>query len=217
MDVQHRKQIIGYEYDLTGNVKDCVTRYLDLSGKKLSDLKYAATPGINDDQLDTADFAGTGELAKCASKIVLKCLWCARLTRPDIYWTVNLLAKNVHKWSKACDKRLQRLISYMHYTADMVLTAFVGDKVQDCVLVLFTDASFAGDITDSKSTTGGYLFLMGPNTCVPLGHCVKKQGAVSHSSTEAEIIALEATVRMDGLPALIFWEQVLEIFSPEEK
>ena len=86
----------------------------------------------------------------------------------------------------------------------MVLTAYVGDKIQDCILVLFTDASFAGDITDSKSTTGGYLFLMGPNTCVPLGHCVKKQGAVSHSSTEAEIIALEATVRMDGLPALIF-------------
>ena len=61
------------------------------------------------------------------------------------------------------------------------------------------------------------MFLMGPNTCVPLGHCVKKQGAISHSSTEAEIIALEATVRTDGLPALIFWEQVLEIFTPEEE
>ena len=92
-----RKLVKGYEYDLTGNVKDCVTRYLELSGKKLSDLKYVATPGINDDQLDSTDYAASGELAKCASKIVLKCLWCARLTRPDIYWTVNLLAKRAHK------------------------------------------------------------------------------------------------------------------------
>ena len=71
-------------------------------------------------------------------------------------------------------------------------------------MVLFSDASFAGDITDSKSTTGGYLFLMGPNTCVSLGYTVKKQGAVSHSSTESEVIALDAVLRLDGIPALTF-------------
>ena len=67
---------------------------------------------------------------------------------------------------------------------------------------MFADASFAGDLKDSKSTTGGILYLMGPNTCVHLNHIVKKQGAVSHSSTEAEVIALDTCVRTEDIPAL---------------
>ena len=55
--------------------------------------------------------------------------------------------------------------------------------------------------------------MLGPNTCVCLGHVTKKQNAVSHSSTEAEIIALDATLRLDGLPALLFWDQVLQMFE----
>ena len=78
---------------------------------------------------------------------------------------------------------------------------------------MFPDASFAGDLIDSKSTSGGFLFLMGPRTCIPLGHLVKKQGAVSNSSTEAEAIALDTCLRVDGLPALTLWEQVLEMFT----
>ena len=54
------------------------------------------------------------------------------------------------------------------------------------------------------------LFLLGPNTCVPLGHICKKQGAVSKSSTEAEVIAMDACMQVDGLPALQLWEQTLE-------
>ena len=34
----------------------------------------------------------------------------------------------------------------------------------------------------------------------------KKQTAVSHSSTESEIISLEAGLRMDGFPALDLWD-----------
>ena len=36
------------------------------------------------------------------------------------------------------------------------------------VLALFVDASFAGDLRDSKSTSGAFMFLVGPNTFVPL-------------------------------------------------
>ena len=90
---------------------------------------------------------------------------------------------------------------------------FVGDKPEDCQLMLFADASFAGDLKDSKSTTGGIMYLMGPNTCVHLSHIVKKQGAVSHSSSEAEVIALDTCLRTEGLPALILWEKILDMFS----
>ena len=39
----------------------------------------------------------------------------------------------------------------------------------------------------------------------------KKHTAVSHSSTESELIALEEAVRIEGLPILKFWETVVAI------
>ena len=40
----------------------------------------------------------------------------------------------------------------------------------------------------------------------------KKQTSVSHSSTEAEIISLDAGLRMDGIAALTLWDLVIEVF-----
>ena len=41
----------------------------------------------------------------------------------------------------------------------------------------------------------------------------KKQVAVSHSSSEAEIIEMDAALRMDGLPALELWDTVQTVLS----
>ena len=41
----------------------------------------------------------------------------------------------------------------------------------------------------------------------------KKQTSVSHSSTESEIISLDAGLRMDGLPALDLWDVVIELLQ----
>jgi len=43
----------------------------------------------------------------------------------------------------------------------------------------------------------------------------KKQGAVSHSSSEAEVISLDANVRIEGLPAQQLWSALLDVFSEE--
>ena len=133
-------------------------------------------------------------MSSCAARIVLKALFLARVTRPDIIWAVNALARDVTRWTVACDKRLLRLISYMHHSKYKKQVCFVGDHPQDCRIALYVDASFAGETRDSKSTTGGILFLVGPQTCVPITWMCKKQGAVSHSSTEAEVIALDLSL-----------------------
>ena len=46
-----------------------------------------------------------------------------------------------------------------------------------------------------------YAFF-GSHTFVPISWMCKKQTAVSHSSTESEIISLDTGLRLDGLPAL---------------
>ena len=60
------------------------------------------------------------------------------------------------------------------------------------------------------------MCLVGPNTFVPIQWLCKKQTAVSHSSTEAEVISLDTGVRLDGIPALIFWELVIEVLGSRE-
>ena len=61
---------------------------------------------------------------------------------------------------------------------------------------------FAGDLEDSKATSGGTLCIFGSHTFVPRSWMCKKQTAVSDSSTESEIISLDAELRLDELPAL---------------
>ena len=53
------------------------------------------------------------EFSTVCPQIVRKCLHLARIERPDILWSVNKFARALTKWTKACDKRLARLISYI--------------------------------------------------------------------------------------------------------
>ena len=71
--------------------------------------------------------------------------------------------------------------------------------------------NFAGDLEDSKSTSGGVLCIFGSRTFVPVSWMCKKQTSVSHSSTESEIISLDAGLRMDGLLALDLWDIAIEV------
>ena len=78
----------------------------------------------------------------------------------------------------------------------------MGSIAEQCRLGLFQDSDFAGDLEDSKSTSGGTLCVLGSQTFVPINWMCKKQIAVSHSSTESEIISFDTGLRLDGLPAL---------------
>ena len=86
------------------------------------------------------------------------------------------------------------------------------------IRIVFQGSDFAVDLEDSKSTSGGILCTFGSHTIVPTSWMCKKQTSVSHSSTEAEVISLDAGLRMDGIPALALWNLVLEAFhsSPSQ-
>ena len=73
------------------------------------------------------------------------CLYLARIGRPHILWSVNKIARAVNKWTRACDRLLARLISYIHHTSDFKQYCHVGNTAQQCRLGLFQDSDFAGD------------------------------------------------------------------------
>ena len=41
----------------------------------------------------------------------------------------------------------------------------------------------------------------------------KKQTSASHSSTESEIISLDAGLRLDGIPALDLWDLIVSVLG----
>ena len=137
----------------------------------------------------------------------------ARIGRPDILWSVNKLARSITKWTKACDKRLNRLISNIHHTCEDKQYCHVGNTAKQCRLGLFQDSDFAGDLEDSKSTSGGTLCVFGSHTFVPISWMCKKQTSVSHSSTESDIISLDAGLRKDGIPALDLWDLIVSVLG----
>ena len=122
--------------------------------KNTQQLYKVITPCLDDHQFKEEELGSVGELTKVCSQIVLKCLYLARIGRPDILWSVNKLARAVTKWTRACDKRLARLISYIHHTCDYKQCCHVGNTAKQCRLGLFQDSDFAGDLEDSKSTSG---------------------------------------------------------------
>ena len=85
----------------------------------------------------------------------------------------------------------------------------MGNTAKQIRLGLLQDSDFAGDLEDSKSTSAETLF--GSHTFVPRSWMCKKQTAVSHSSTESEIISLDTGLRFDGLPALELRDLIVSV------
>ena len=120
-----------------GHAKKCVERNCELANKTTQQLCKVSTPCIDDHHFKEEEMKPVGELSQVCS--------------------VNKLVRSVTKWTKACDKRLNRLISYIHHTCEYRQQCHVGNTAKQCRLGLFQDSDFAGDLEDSKSTSGGTL------------------------------------------------------------
>ena len=180
-------RISSLSYDMAGHAKKCVDRYCELANKTTQQQLYkVSTPCIDDHHFEE-EMKSVGEIV---TWYALKLFWNAytwqELDDPIFLWSVNKLARSITKWTKACDKRLNRLNSCFHHTCEYKQYCHVGNTAKQCRLGLFQDSDFAGDLEDSKSTSGGTLCVLGSHTFVPRSWMCKKQTAVSHSSIESE-------------------------------
>ena len=125
-------------------------RYCELANMATQQLYKVSTPCIDDHHFKEEVLRSVEDMSQICSQIVLKCLYLARIGRPDILWSVNKLARSITKWTKACDKRLNRLIPYVHHTCEYRQYCHVGNTAKQCRLGLFQDSDFAGDLEDSK-------------------------------------------------------------------
>ena len=147
-----------------------------------------------------------GVLGDAAAAVLMKILYGARMGRYDLIRPVQALASRITKWNRLCDKKLHRIVSYINSTLDLHLYGWVCDRPNDIEIVAYCDADLAGDRTDSKSTSGVLICLVGPRTYVPITAVSKKQTSVSKSTPEAEIVALDHGVAKEGMPLAQLWQ-----------
>ena len=136
---------------------------------------------------------------------------CPEMLVPDILWSVNKLDRSVTKWTQVRDKRIARLISYIHHTSNYNIVMWVtrlsmvdgvGSKTQILLVTL-------RNLNDPRVES--YVPLEAEHL-FPISWMCKKETSISHSSTECDIILLDAGMRMGGLPALDLWDVVFDVF-----
>ena len=109
-------------------------------------------------------------------------------TRPDITYAVSNLARFSSKPTKAHWTALKRVFRYLKGTMDSGILYSKKDS-NDCVG--FSDADWAGDVNDRKSTSG-YVFQINGGAVTWRS---KKQGCVALSTAEAEYVALSSAAQ----------------------
>ena len=57
------------------------------------------------------------------------------------------------------------------------------------------------------------MCIFGRHTFVPISWMCEKQTAVSHSSTDSEIISLDEGLRLDGISVLDLWDLVVSVLG----
>lgn len=98
------------------------------------------------------------------------------LTRPDIAYAVGVVSRFMQNPKKP---HFRRILRYMKGTLDYGLLYKKGEQ---CKIVGYCDADYAGDHDTRRSTTGN-VFRLGLGAVY---WCSKRQPTVSLSTTEAE-------------------------------
>ena len=143
---------VAWSHDVEGRAQKCVERYCELANKETEQLYKLSTPCLDDHNFKKEELETVGEVSHVSSQIVLMCLYLARIGRLDTLWSVNKVARAVTTWTRACDRRLARWISYIHHTIDCMQYCHVGNTAQHCRSGLFQDSDL--DLEDSHSTSG---------------------------------------------------------------
>ncbi|CAN1188688.1 Retrovirus-related Pol polyprotein from transposon TNT 1-94 [Linum perenne] len=104
-------------------------------------------------------------------------------TRPDIAFAVSIVSQHMHNPNEEHWEMVTRILRYLKHSPGKGIHF---KKTTQRSITVYTDASWAGELTDRKSTTGYCSFIWG-NLVTWRS---KKQNVVARSSAEAEYRAL---------------------------
>ena len=98
---------------------------------------------------------------------------------------------------------------YVNATKGQKMIGWVGNELSELQVGVFADADYAGCGQSLRSTSGTHMLASGSHTRFPLAGGSKRQGCVSHSTPEAEIIAADYALRTHAIPVISLWKTLV--------
>ena len=117
-------------------------------------------------------------------------LYLSITCRNDIAFAVNVLSRFLDCPTKETWLLLLRCIGYLKYTRTNGITFGNLNKIHYNIPYVFCDSDWGGDVNTGRSTTCYIIIFNGG----PISWCSRLQQTVSLSTTEAEYMALVATL-----------------------
>ena len=135
-------------------------------------------------------------------------LFAAISTRPDIAFAVARLSRFNQRPGQKHHDAADRLIQYLYRTRNSCIQ--YGHQSTATSFICASDASFADNTLDRKSSQGYIMMLFGG----PIAWRANKQDTVTTSSTEAELLALSQTAKESIYISRLFRALSLELDEP---
>ena len=184
------KLILGIKVDRTPDsislsqssyIRSVLTRF------GMNDCKPASTPMPTKLTTDAKENLTLFDDVNLYQQLIGALIYISNNTRPDITYSVSVLARDMAKPTIYSYQLAKRVLRYLQGTINAKLTFNKNNNNQ---LVGYSDASYAEN-DDRKSTTG-MLFVANGGS---ISWKSKKQQIVALSSMEAEYIALTSTAK----------------------
>ncbi|CAJ2668206.1 unnamed protein product [Trifolium pratense] len=114
---------------------------------------------------------------------MIGCLMYLLATRPDLAFSVCLVARYMDRPTELHLAAVKRILRYLKGTINLGI--LYQRNQGELKLQGWTDSDYAGDL-DGRKSTSGYVFMYGNG---PISWSSKKQAIVTLSTTEAEFVA----------------------------
>ena len=185
------KDYLGIEVEYKEHsLKLYQTKYIDkiLARFDMNNTKTYNTPMDNRAKLDPNKAQALKEDIKWFQALIGCLLFLMLATRPDIAYSVILLARFASNPSIEHIIAIKRVLRYLKGTRHLGITYSYNN---DLNIIGYCDADYAGDIASAKSTSG-YIFYIAN---APFMWKSKLQSIIAQSSTESEYIAINLAAK----------------------
>ena len=187
-DLGKLKHFLGIDFDQTdGNVKMSQKRYVNkiLERFEMQDCKSRETPC--EAKLEYTEDAEKMTDPRRFREAVGSLIYLSTCTRPDISFVVSKLSQHFAEPTLEHWNTIKHVFRYLKGTAEHHLCFRRNDK-QKLGLRVYSDADWASDVTDRRSTSG-YCVSLSEGSAL-ISWKAKKQATVALSTCEAEYMSL---------------------------
>lgn len=197
------KHFLGIDFSQSdGCVRMSQEKYIDkiLQRFNMQDCKVRETPC--EQKLEYSDDAVKMSDVRTYREAVGSLIYLSTCTRPDLSFVVSRLSQHFAEPTEEQWVTVKHVLRYLKGTSTKGLS-FNRDDSQKLGIQAYSEADWASDASDRRSTTG-YCVSLSKNSSL-VSWKTKKQPTVALSTCEAEYMALAATIQ-----ECLYLEQLLE-------